>query len=411
MGDKQRILILTADAGFGHRSCANAIAAALQERYGEECVATVVNPLDDARTPSLLRRSQSDYDRFVQAAPQVYDLGYQASDWKVPVSLAEGGLMVAMHNTLDETLTLYRPDVIVSTHPYYQAPLASVSVINNDYVPVLTVVTDLSTVHSLWFHRDVDMLLVPTEIVAQRALDSGFPAGRIEVTGLPVNPAFAHPQDKAALRDRLGWEQDRCTVLFSGSKRTRKIEPVAYALNHSVLPVQLAMVAGGDESLHRRWLETEWLAPAHVYGFVSNMPDLMMASDVIVCKAGGLTVAESLAAGLPLIIAELIPGQETGNAEYVLNAGAGEQAAGPLDALDILLHWLDLDGALLHERADNARSTGRPDAAYRVADLAMTFARQGAPHREHTLSAYAGQLREMLRRATESLSSNPYDGA
>jgi len=399
VADQKRVLILTADAGFGHRSCANAIAAALREKYPDEQVTEIVNPLDDSQTPGALRRSQTDYDRFVQAAPQLYDLGYQASDWKVPVSLAEGGLMVALHNALSDTLTTHRPDVIVSTHPYYQAPAASVAVLSGEYVPVLTVVTDLSTVHSLWFHKDVDMLLVPTEIVAQRARESGFPEEKIEITGLPVNPAFAHPQSKQALRASLGWDLDRCTVLFTGSKRARKIEPVSYAFNHSVLPLQLVMVAGGDESLHRRWQSTQWLTSAHVHGFVRNMPDLMMASDLIVCKAGGLTVSEALAAGLPLIIPELIPGQETGNAEYVQRAGAGEHVSSPPEALDVLLHWLDRDGEMLRDRAANAKATGKPEAAYRVADLAMEYTRGEAPSRERTLSAYASQIREVLRRA------------
>jgi 1,2-diacylglycerol 3-beta-galactosyltransferase len=402
MGGEKRVLILTADAGFGHRSCANAIAAALRERYGDQCVTEIVNPLDDPRAPGTLRRSQSDYDRFVQAAPQLYDAGYQASDWKLPVTIAEGGLMIALHNALSDIITRNRPDVIVSTHPYYQAPVASVSAISGEYVPVLTVVTDLSTVHGLWFHRDVDLLLVPTDIVAERAIASGFPDEKIEITGLPVNPAFAHPVDRTALRADLGWEQDMCTVLFTGSKRTRKVEPVSYAFNHSVLPIQLVMVAGGDESLHRRWEANRWLRPAHVHGYVRNMPDLMMASDVIVCKAGGLTVSEALAAGLPLIIPELIPGQETGNAEFVQRAGAGEHVSSPLEALEVLLTWLDREGALLHERAAKARQAGKPEAAYRVADLAMQYARE-APPREHTLSAYAGQIREVLRRATEGL--------
>ena len=218
MTEKQRVLILTADAGFGHRSCANAIAAALRERYADECVTEIVNPLDDSRTPTALRRSQTDYDRFVQAAPQLYDLGYQASDWKVPVSLAEGGLMVALHNAISDVVTTHQPDVIVSTHPYYQAPAASVSVVTGHYVPVLTVVTDLSTVHSLWFYKDVDMLLAPTDIVAQRALESGFPANKVEITGLPVNPVFAHPRDKQELRAELGYAPDRCVVLFRGQQ-------------------------------------------------------------------------------------------------------------------------------------------------------------------------------------------------
>jgi hypothetical protein len=51
----KKILILTADYGYGHRSAANAIAEALQETHGEDCIVEIVNPLDDPRAPVFLR--------------------------------------------------------------------------------------------------------------------------------------------------------------------------------------------------------------------------------------------------------------------------------------------------------------------------------------------------------------------
>ena len=91
-------------------------------------------------------------------------------------------------------------------------------------------------------------------------------------------------------------------ALFAGSQRVTKLEPVAQAFNHAGLPLELALVAGGDEALRQRWADVEWHLPAHVYGYVNNMPSLMMAADFIVCKAGGLIVSEALAAGLPALV-------------------------------------------------------------------------------------------------------------
>ncbi|MFN7036121.1 MAG: hypothetical protein ACK4SN_07110, partial [Bellilinea sp.] len=79
-GSRKKVLILTADAGFGHRSAANAVAAALQRQYGDQVQVEIVNPLDDKKTPLLLRESQSDDDLLVRKAPEWYKLGYDASD-------------------------------------------------------------------------------------------------------------------------------------------------------------------------------------------------------------------------------------------------------------------------------------------------------------------------------------------
>ncbi len=69
MPDTKRVLILTADAGFGHRSAANAVKAALEELFDECCQVEIVNPLDDPRTPFFLRDSQADYDTIIKRAP------------------------------------------------------------------------------------------------------------------------------------------------------------------------------------------------------------------------------------------------------------------------------------------------------------------------------------------------------
>ena len=77
---RKRILLLIADAGFGHRRAAEAVAQALIETHGDECVVDIVNPLDDDSAPALLRDSQSDYDQMVRKWPGLYRLGYKASD-------------------------------------------------------------------------------------------------------------------------------------------------------------------------------------------------------------------------------------------------------------------------------------------------------------------------------------------
>jgi 1,2-diacylglycerol 3-beta-galactosyltransferase len=87
MSEKKRILILTADAGFGHRSAANAILSALEKNHGEECECHILNPIEDKRAPFFLRDSGADYDRLIRTAPQLYRLGYEASDNDIPTQI------------------------------------------------------------------------------------------------------------------------------------------------------------------------------------------------------------------------------------------------------------------------------------------------------------------------------------
>ncbi len=403
MPNVKRILILTADAGFGHRAAANAIAAALNERYGSACTVTVVNPLDDPRAPRLLRQAQEDYDRVIRQSPELYRLGFEASDSAFPVTIVEQALIAMLYVTLRDVVEARRPDAIVTTYPLYQAPLAALFALSQRYIPLLTAVTDLVTVHSLWFNDDVDRCLAPTEAVREKALEQGLTPEQVEITGLPVNPTLARPVDKAALRAELGWPENRVVALLAGSKRVTRLEPVADMLDHSGWPLALALVAGGDKELVQRWSARRWHQPTHVYGYVNDMARLMLAADFIVCKAGGLIVSEALAAGLPLLLVEAIPGQEEGNAAYVTAGGAGDLVEDPLEALETICHWLEKEGAGLAERAARARSLGRPRAAHHVAELVWEAAQRGPLRRDHRFGRQIPLLQQLLRSLDLSL--------
>ncbi|MCU0508166.1 MAG: hypothetical protein MUC34_07175 [Anaerolineae bacterium] len=395
--DRQRkILILSADAGFGHKAAARAIAEGFRVRYGDRCAVSIVNPLDHPKAPALLVSAQDDYDRMIQQSPDLYRVGYEASDGAVPAGIAEQALTLMLYTVLRDILAAQEPDAVITTYPLYQASLAALRGLSRHGRPFLTVVTDLVTVHRLWFHESAEYCLVPTQMVADKALESGVAPDRVEIAGLPVNPQLGEQVDRAALRARLGWSNDRTVALFTGSKRVKKLEPVARILNHSGLPLELAIVTGGDEELRKRFERAEWHVPAHVYGYIDNMPEMMQAADFIVCKAGGLIVSESLAAGLPLLLAEAIPGQETGNADYVVKGGAGMLVNDATEALVQVFHWLDKDRAGLADAAGRARLLGRPDAALRVAERGLEVAINGPRPVSRGMARQLPRLRELL---------------
>ncbi len=393
---RKKVLILSADAGFGHKAAANAIAAAFEDRYADRAEVSIVNPLDHTDAPGLLVSAQDDYDRMIQESPDLYRAGYKASDGAIPAGIAEQALTLMLYSVLRDILGTHQPDVVITTYPLYQAPLATPMALSRRGTPFLTVVTDLATVHRLWFHESAALCLVATQAVANKAIESGLSPARVEVTGLPVDPRLGRPVDKAALRETLGWQPDRTVALMTGSKRVKKLEPITQVLNHAGLPLELAIVTGGDEELRRRLQATEWHQPAHVYGYVDNMIEMMLAADFIVCKAGGSVVSEALAAGLPLLIAEALPGQETGNAEYVVQGKAGMLVNDAIEALVQVFHWLDRDCAELKAAAVNARGLGRPEAALRAAERVLEVAVRGAPPVSRGLTSQLPRLREML---------------
>ena len=152
MNCKKRILILYADAGFGHRSAALAVKAGLEEKYGDQCQIEMVNPLQDERTPFYLRDSQADYDTMIRSVPELYKLGYDVSDSTVPTLVVETAMILMFYDAMNDLVKRTKPDVIVSTYPLYQVPLDAVFTMKQLNIPIVTVVTDLVNVHRAWFN-------------------------------------------------------------------------------------------------------------------------------------------------------------------------------------------------------------------------------------------------------------------
>ncbi len=366
----KRILILTVDYGYGHRVTANAIADALQEMHGQESQVEIVNPLDEPKAPAFLRENQENYDRLVREAPDLYRIGYQVSEGKVVSSLLKGSWTLMLFNVLRKILRQRQPDVIVSTYPLFQGILEAIFTAEKHRIPLLTTVTDLAKVNSAWFHPAADLCLVPTQAVYNLAVEAGLHAEKVKITGIPVRIDLAkEDRDQAAIRQSLKWRPDLFTVLAVGSKRVEHLYDSLRVLNHSGLPLQLVVVTGGDEGQYQHFQEVEWHVEARCYNYVSEMGNFMKGADCVLSKAGGLIISETLACGLPLILIDVIPGQETGNAEYVVACNAGLLAREPIEVLEGMCHWLENDRCLYAQQAENARQLGHPRAAYDVSEL------------------------------------------
>ncbi len=372
---KKTVVILTADAGFGHRSAANAIAAALKDLHPADCQVEIINPLDDERTPFFLKDSQSDYDAVIHHVPELFKLGYDVSDGILTSAIVESWLTVMLFETMRDIVRKYEPAAIVSTYPLYHAPLEGLNTLTGRNIPTITTITDLVTIHRLWFNASVQACLVPTELAYDLALANNIPEERVKITGIPVHPRFLQEKrGKNEIRAELGWQPDLPTFLAVGSRRVGRMLDTLKVLNHIGYPIQIIAIAGKDRNLYEQLQQIEWHVPTRVYEFVDNMPACMHAADVLICKAGGLIVTEGLAAGLPMLLIDVLPGQEVGNADYVVDNAAGDLTPDPLQVLEATAHLLMNDRALLNRRHKRALEIGRPNSAYDVASVVWDIA-------------------------------------
>lgn len=367
---KKRILIMTSNLGFGHMSAASAIKTALNEKHAEFDV-TIINPAEHEMTPDLLKEIHDLYDSSSKREG-LYELLYKISDTGLAAFATNSAVSVMLRDAVASVIEKHQPDLIIAVHEDYLAPLKTLYDMAGFKIPIVTVITDLTTIHRRWFNQISKLTVVPTDVGKTLASEHGLLKAKVRKIGIPVDPIISKERRKPAeIRQELGWDTDKRTIVVVGSTRVTNLVQNLRGLNHSGLDIQMALIAGGDDKLFQAFKSTEWHTDVHLYNYVDNIPSMIKASDFVISKAGGLIVSETLASGKPILITDVIEGQETGNANYVLDNGAGGRAFTPIDVLETVYHWLANDGEMLRLKTKKATEIGKPRAAYEIADLVV----------------------------------------
>jgi processive 1,2-diacylglycerol beta-glucosyltransferase len=373
-----RVLVLSASAGAGHLRAAEAIEKAIRLRD----LASEVQHLDVLKyTNKVFRHLYSKaYIDLVNSAPEVLGWLYDHLDDPAkndPIRLAFDRLNA---NPFIRFLQRYQPDVAICTHFLPSGIISSLKA--EDKVKVLNavVVTDFD-VHAMWLCHHVEQYFVALEETKVHLRALGVPESLVTISGIPIDPVFAEAKDKRAMRRKHGLDQDRFTILVSaGGFGVGPVGHLMQALAKVSHLVRVVMVCGRNEVLRAELAEAvKKLARRSVVsftllGFTTEMDELMTAADLYVGKPGGLTTSEALSKGLPMVVINPIPGQEERNSDHLLEQGAAIRCNN-LPALAYKIDTLIDTPGKLAQMHQNARTMGRPEAAFAVVERLVSLCR------------------------------------
>ena len=362
---KPTILFLFSDTGGGHRSAAEAIIEAIHLEFPNTYETKMVD-IFKKYAPLPLNYAPEIYPH-LSRYPRMWKIGYEVSDGTKRIRAFYEFMWPYLRRGAHQLLKENPVDLLVSVHQLVNIPILRLK--PQSSTPFVTVVTDLVSTHSAWYHPGADLVIVPTIPAKEKAIKSGLPNEKIVVIGQPVAERYAHPQeDKDLLREMLGWNREIITVLLvGGGEGMGNLERHANEINNAKLPIQLIVVAGRNESLKSRLEGKNWSMPTKIYGFVREMPEFMQASDILITKAGPGTISEAFIAGLPMILYSKMPGQEDGNIGYVENQGAGFWAPHPEKMITCIKNWLanPEEMSLVSERS---KKLAKPTASREIAN-------------------------------------------
>jgi processive 1,2-diacylglycerol beta-glucosyltransferase len=376
----ERILILHASVGGGHKSAAQALAEAFA-RNPERAV-RVEDALDYGN--ALFREAYTrSYLQLSDKAPLLWKLFYESADTDdrdlaIATNRLRGLVERPLVSKLDALVRTFAPDAIVCTHPLPVEVLEDLKLQGRLRTPIYCVITDF-VAHSMWLNSAVDRYFLASVPTREVLIARGVPPSMLHVSGIPVTLEVSVPKPTAEMRARHGLPADEpVVVLFGGGLDVRRVRLMVERLLDIPLSGELVVVAGRSEALEGALADLNGGPQMRLrkLGFIKYVDDLVAASDLVITKAGGLIVSEVLARGAPMIIIDPIPGQEEWNADVVAGSGAGIQLrmpeSVPYAALDLLTQ-----PQRLPVMREQARRVGRPGAAIEIADHIMHELRSG----------------------------------
>ena len=365
------ILILSTSGGAGHKRAADALLQAAQcsglplraENY--DCL--------DFTSKTFKRIYAQSYLAMVNHIPTFWGYMYSQSERKPYTKKGLVGLFDHFNyqHYIDSLIKL-SPDAILCTHFLPFISISERARPSRITAPFFAATTDFD-IHQLWVDEIVSQYYVFQEESAWQLAAKGIPRERISVKGIPVGQEFTTTTEHRLARQRLEIPTNRFTVLLlSGGFGVGHVKQITQSVSqvlgsYARQTFNLLVVCGRNESLRSEVEQSGFPANVHasVFGFVNNIHELMDAADILISKSGGLTSAEALAKHLPMIIVDPIPGQESRNANMIIEHGAGLLAV-DYHNLQFKLKKVIEDPSLLHDLRESAEALSKPNAAAEI---------------------------------------------
>lgn len=376
-----KILIVYAKAGAGHLRAAQAIYNAFK-RKGQAQDVMLVDCLDYTN-PWFKYFYPNSYLFLVRFLPLVWAGIYYGLENRLFYSLIKP--FRRFHNWLASQkfarfLIKERPEVIISTQFFASEVVAALKKEKKIDSTLISVVTDFGA-HTFWESEDVDIFVAASEDTKLDLISRNIPKEKIKVLGIPIDSPLRE-FNREALSKEIGLNSGLFTVLVvGGGFGVGPIKELVLGLNklsEEIKPkAQVVVVCSRNEKLYKEMKDAASKLKIHsqVFGFVADLYKMMVTSDVIISKSGGLTASESLACGLPMIIISPIPGQETKNCDLLVKNGAAVRIDRASQAREVIEELVKQPEKLERMRKV-ALTLARPDSADDIAALAQSYVKK-----------------------------------
>ena len=306
---KKKIVYITAAMGGGHNSAVQSTMEAIEANYPGKFDHEVIDimGLIGKNFEKIVAKL---YENSVNHANFTFRSFFEITDRGDLVNRFDTKGYQLIKRNLKPILEA-RPSLIISCYPFLSHSIKRYLKEHHADVPYITLITDTGEVHSAWINGGTDFYLAPTEETGYFLAERGVAKEKIMTLGSPVKQLFYKRYSRKRLKDRYAIPPENKVVLyFTGAFGSGGIKKKLLALD-AVLKQTTIMVVTGRNETSCKWIEgqafSNQVIPLH---YVENVPELMSIADLVITKAGGMSIMETVTMKKPTIVTEVYPGQE-----------------------------------------------------------------------------------------------------
>lgn len=310
-----KVLIFYTSVGLGHKSVAENIGAYLEE-------AGYIVKLEDmlvVQSGRLVEVSKYIHAFINNYLPFVWSFLYK-SELFTKFGLPLRTKIAAKHfENTKLVIDGFNPDLIITTQVTASAVVSYLKQ-KSLYEGKFGIAFSDYHLHRFWLFEEADFYLANTAEQKQQMISLGFSENRIFVCGMPLKKKL--DVNVSEVKQKLGIQSEDKIILFSsGSLGTGLNIDLIQNTMQTRRDVHAIVVTGKNKDAYQKLENIFKDQKVTVLGYYSPMEELYAISDLCVGKPGGLSVAEAVRVGLPVLVSHMLPGQEELNFEYLEDKG------------------------------------------------------------------------------------------
>ncbi len=368
----KRIILMYISEVSGHRSATLAIEKAIKELRPDTEILSInafnyTNPISE----KVINRI---YMEVIKRTPKLWDYLYDNPSVVKGLENIKRRIHKSNSPKLKKLFDRFNPDLVVCTQAFPCGMVADYKKAYKVNLPLVAVLTDYIP-HSYWVYEDVDYYITPSEEVSARLEKKGVASSKIKPYGIPFDHKFNQKLDKESIFHKLKLNPQKPVILImGGGQGLGPIKIIVKSLEKSQNNIQELIVAGTNKKLLnslKRKIK-RYKKDIRLFGFIQNIHELMQIASLIISKPGGVTTAEVLSMGLPMIIVKPIPGQEINNTNFLTHKGAAIKVDEPKEVHQVIDDLLS-NRARLQQLKLAALRIAKPRASMDIAKLLLSL--------------------------------------